>query len=190
MPSTTREYVLDYFEQKPDKTVLVDQLVQELAIDRLKLVHTLKALDAEGHGKFTIGRRGHPSRFELSGEPRQSPAPQALDTLVTAVPDGEDVSAAAARVAPAAPRKRGRPRKAQAAAPQDPVASLPPTIQERRKLPKVSEYAADTRDLSGTEYYYFLMRSNCRLQLELPNDMSREEAAQLAEFIRMIPEKQ
>lgn len=62
----------------------VERLVSKSDFDRPSVVVALKELADAGHGVFTVGRRGAPSRFAANGgTPKMRPTPRQHDAVAT-----------------------------------------------------------------------------------------------------------
>lgn len=142
--------------QYGDEAISVDDLEDDVDAPRQVVVDLLKKLDELGLGRFIIGRRGYPSRFEWS-ESIGTAERAALDELKHRVEapscsGGEDVSAYGTGNVLDLPRD---------------ISAL--GSQESALLP-VS----------------YPLRQNLTVTLNLPRDLTRAEAAKLAGFVKRV----
>lgn len=163
-----------------DGRTTVEQLSELGGISRSDAIALLKELEALGYGKFTVGRRGHPSRLEWTVdtvELARSLAQPGLPNL--SEPRAAAESGAAAKPAldesdseDTAPELR-RARKAPS------FTLTPPTAAPKTLRP------SEAADAKMVEHAYVL-RPNLRLCLELPVDLTQREAEILAEWVRNL----
>ena len=64
---------------------LVDQIVELTGQNRFDVIAAMKRLEKRGAGKFVVGRKGHPSRFEQFTAVAPPPAPPSREEVEKAV---------------------------------------------------------------------------------------------------------
>lgn len=69
--SRTAKAILDHLANGKTDTAVSrpEQLAYDLQVTRNRVIEVMRALEAAGVGRFVVGRKGHPSRFEWSNSP-------------------------------------------------------------------------------------------------------------------------
>lgn len=140
----------------------VDELLPD--IPRKQAVGLLRDLEGLGYGKFRVGRKGYPSRFEWSTDPEQ------LRKLL----DDEDPEPAEPAPPEPPPVAADKPAPKRVAFMGQPAtlepSSAPPKPPQRRSKDEVE--------------HLYLLRPNYRVSLNLPKDLTPREAEVLGDWVR------
>lgn len=142
--------------QYGDEAISVDDLENDVNTPRQAILDLLKKLDEFGLGRFIIGRRGYPSRFEW-GQSIGAAEWEALNELkrraeAPSCSGEEDASAYGA-------------------------GNMPDVRQDASVL---------TGQQSGLVPVPYPLRQNLTVTLNLPRDLTRAEAARLAGFVKRV----
>lgn len=175
-----------------DGRTTVDELIESGAATRRQAITLLRDLDEAGCGEFKVGRKGHPSRLEWSGDPREL-ARQVIDEMDGREDPTHDSPSEPEPSQPEAdPPDRARPPAAaialdlSIAQPEFPVAANEPHDAPARASTghsRASELAAAGDD--EIEHTYVL-RPSRRVNVTLPADLTRREAEVLADWLRNL----
>lgn len=142
--------------QYGDEAISVDDLEDDVDTPRQVVVDLLKKLDELGLGRFIIGRRGYPSRFEWS-ESIGTAEQASLDELKRRVEapscsGGEDASAY----------------------------GVGNVLDLRQDISVLTGQQSPLVPIS------YPLRQNLMVTLNLPHDLTRAEAARLAGFVKRV----
>jgi hypothetical protein len=140
-----------------DGRTTVDDILADADVPRRQAINLLRDLESLGYGAFKVGRKGHPSRFEWSIDPAD---------LVAALEAGDEPD-----------RDDDDPQQES----ETPAAERDGPALERHNNP-TSRTTPDSNDIA----HQYVLRSNYRVSLNLPDNLTRREAEVLADWVRNL----
>ncbi|KIG13704.1 hypothetical protein DB30_07550 [Enhygromyxa salina] len=175
-----------------DGRTTVDELIESGAATRRQAITLLRDLDEAGCGEFKVGRKGHPSRLEWSGDPREL-ARQIIDEM-----DGRDDAEHDSRSeSEPSPPEADQPDRAlppaaaialdlSFAQPELPVAANEPHAAPAPT--STGHTRAAELDAAGDDEieHTYVLRPSRRVSVTLPADLTRREAEVLADWLRNL----
>lgn len=168
-----------------EREVTVDNIQRVIAVDgqflgRIEAVAALKAMAGAGVGEFINGRRGLPSRFNFLERPH----------ILARLTLGEQVPAAPSHNNGKLPPDRSRDyvEKPVEAREAMQVREAPAPAYRTDDVGQSMPLKPMTTELGPTETFthVFQLRKNWRLEVDLPADLTEQEAERLAKFMRSL----
>lgn len=166
-------------EAEKGAEIILDDLEQEWKVDRKDVVDLIKKYDADGYGRFVIGRRGAKSRFVVGMTDKAAPIETPVSRLADAIMK--------------MPEKSGVPADYESA--PDPTKWCAEHVARRPckdcAKPKV-EVETTGRGYSVAEagmawaVHHITIREGFRVSLALPKDLTARERAGLIEKLSTL----
>ena len=171
----------------------VDELIKANTATRRQAITLLRDLDEAGCGEFKVGRKGHPSRLEWSGDASEIVRRAISGELSGAASGQGDIEQAQELPADPGPQAQNRLEATSGGATQAALA-LPMTPADVPESPRPADRARKSaRASSPAEHagddqiqHTYVLRADSRVSVALPANLTRREAEVLADWVRNL----